>query len=100
VLAAAFLATKSCAARDEKVDQDEAIAIAREQVAFTPDKVQVRYVQRGIPPEGFWAVSLYTVGAGGKPDRVRVILVNETTGDASNAVPRPSAGTRDAATAV
>ena len=87
VLAAALLATRSCA-RDDRIDQNEAIEIAKREIDFVPDDAQVRYVQRGIPPQGFWAVSLYTVDARGEPKRVRVLLVNAETGDVSEAAAR------------
>ena len=79
VLLAAFLATKSCARHDNEISQDEAIAIAKEQIDFVPDKVQIRYLPQGIPPVYFWAVSLYTL-KDGQPARVRVVLVNARTG--------------------
>jgi len=79
VLLAAFLATRSCAKHDNKVSQSEAIAIAKEQVDFTPDKVQIRYLPQGLPPVYYWAVSLYTLEKG-QPNRVQVVLVNATTG--------------------
>jgi hypothetical protein len=81
VLLVAFLATKSCARQETKISQDEAIAIAREQIDFKPDKVQIRYVPQGIPPVYYWAVSLYTL-KNGHPARVQVVLVNTTTGEA------------------
>jgi hypothetical protein len=79
VLLVAFLATKSCARHENKISQDEAVVIARKQIDFTPDKVQVRYIPQGVPPVYFWAVSLYTV-KNGVPARVQVVLVNATTG--------------------
>ena len=81
VLLAAFLATKSCAGQDNKISQDEAIAIAKKQIDFEPDKVQIRYVPQGVPPVFHWAVSLYTL-KNGQPDRVQVVLVNAITGAA------------------
>ena len=81
VLVVAFVATKSCARHENKISQDEAIAIARKQIDFTPDKVQIRYVPQGIRPVYYWAVSLYTV-RNGAPARVNVVLVNATTGEA------------------
>lgn len=80
VLLAAFLATKSCARHGDEISQDEAIAIAREQIDFVPDKVQIRYLPQGIPPVYFWAVSLYTV-KDDRPARVQVVLVNARTGE-------------------
>lgn len=79
VLLLAFAATKSCARHDNKVSQDEAVAIAKEHVDFTPDDYQVRYLPQGIPPVYFWAVSLYTL-KDGAPDQVEAVLVNATTG--------------------
>jgi hypothetical protein len=81
VLLTAFLVTKSCARQQNEVSQDEAVAIAREHIAFTPDKMQVRYLPQGIPPVYYWAVSFYTLNARGNPDQVEVVLVNATTGD-------------------
>ncbi len=93
VLALAFLAARSCASRDEAIDQNEAIAIAREEVEFRPDEVQVRYVQRGIPPEGYWAVSMYTRDENGNADRIRVVLVHAGTGEISDTAPSGRRGT-------
>ena len=80
VLLAAFLATKSCARQQNEISQDEAIAIAKEQTDFVPDKVQIRYLPQGIPPVYFWAVSLYTL-KNDRPARVQVVLVNAKTGE-------------------
>jgi len=79
VLLIALLATRSCAARDDEISKSRAIELARPQAGFTPDRVQIRYLQRGIPAAGFWAVSFYSV-KDGRPDRVKVVLVNARTG--------------------
>ncbi len=54
--------------------------LAREEASFSPDRTQVRLVQRGIPPRAFWAVSLYDVGERGLPTKVEVFLVDRKTG--------------------
>jgi hypothetical protein len=79
VLFVAFVVAKSCSRQQNEISQDEAVAIAREHVAFTPDKHQVRYLPQGVPPVYFWAVSFYTL-KNGNPERVEVVLVNATTG--------------------
>jgi Peptidase propeptide and YPEB domain len=79
VLLAAFAATKNCARQENKISQDEAVAIAKAHVDFTPDDFQIRYLPQGLPPVYYWAVSLYTV-KDGNPVRVQVVLVNATTG--------------------
>lgn len=80
VLLVALLVSRSCAASDREVSQERAISIAREATPFQPDKVQIRLVQRGIPPRAVWAVSLYDVDVYENPTRVSLILVDGRTG--------------------
>ena len=82
VLLVAFLVLKSCARQQNEVSQDEAVAIARMEIDFEPDKHQIRYLPQGVPPVYYWAVSFYTVDSRGNPARVQVVLVNATTGEA------------------
>ncbi len=79
VLLVAFAVAKGCDRQQNAISQDEAIAIAKKEIDFTPDDVQVRYLPQGIPPVYYWAVSLYTL-ENGNPSRVQVVLVNATTG--------------------
>lgn len=85
ILLAAFAVSRSCGSTDQEVTKDEAIEIARNAVDLTPDHVQIRFVQRGIPPRGYWAVSLYTVDAEDRPQRVRLLLVDAATGEVRDA---------------
>jgi hypothetical protein len=82
VLLLAFLATKTCASRDMEIDQDEAVAIARDEVDFEPENVQVRFVQRGLDTRPYWAVSLSTENAAGVRQECATVLVNGETGTA------------------
>jgi hypothetical protein len=81
ILLAAFAVSRSCGSTDHEVSKDEAIAIAREAADIEPDRVQIRFVQRGIPPRQFWAVSLYTVDADDRPTQVKLLLVDARTGE-------------------
>jgi hypothetical protein len=81
VLLLAFVMLKSCARQQNDVSQDEAVAIARQEIDFEPDKYQVRYLPQGVPPVYYWAVSFYTLDERGNPARVQVVLVNAKTGD-------------------
>ena len=76
----ALLVSRSCASSDREVSQEQAISIAREATPFDPDRVQIRLVQRGIPPRAVWAVSLYDVDANDNPTRVNIVLVDGRTG--------------------
>jgi hypothetical protein len=80
VLAFAFLSARACQSSD-KVSSERAVELAKTEATFTPDRTQVRLVQRGIPPRGYWAVSLYDVGVNGRPIRVAIFLVDRKTGE-------------------
>jgi hypothetical protein len=80
VLIAAFGVSRGCASAGRNVTSDEAVEIARESTTFEPDRVQVRFVQRGIPPRPLWAVSLYDIDARGRPSEVHVVIVDANTG--------------------
>jgi hypothetical protein len=84
VLAVAFLSARACQGTDN-VSSERAIEIARAEVAFAPDRTQVRLVQQGIPPRAYWAVSLYDVDSAGRPTRVQAFLVDRKTGQITRA---------------
>ena len=79
VLAVALLSARACRSTDG-VSSGRAVALAREEASFAPDRTQVRLVQRGIPPRAYWAVSLYDVDTRGRPTKVEVYLVDRKTG--------------------
>jgi hypothetical protein len=80
LLLVALLVSRGCAAGDREVSQERAVSIAREATPFEPDKVQIRLVQRGIPPRAVWAVSLYNVDGNDHATRVKIVLVDGRTG--------------------
>lgn len=63
------------------VTKDEAIAIARTVAVIEPERIQVRFVRRGVPTShGFWAVSLYR-GPETKPTVVQLVLIDGESGE-------------------
>jgi hypothetical protein len=80
VLLLAFAVARGCGSAGRNVSSDEAVEIARESVAEERDRHQVRFVQQGIPPHPYWAVSLYDLGARGRPIRVILVLVDASDG--------------------
>ena len=79
VLGAALLAARSCASGGD-VTQEEAVAIAIEQLDFKPECKQVRFYRAGINSEPLWAVSLWTLDRVGAFKRVSVVQVSARTG--------------------
>ncbi len=75
----AFLATKSCARQDNKISQDEAVAIARRARRLHSGQAPDPLRAPGHPPRLLLGgVALH--GEERQPDRVQVVLVNATTG--------------------
>jgi hypothetical protein len=86
VLLAALVVARTCGSNNVDVSQEEAVALAIEHASFEPCKqrrcVQVRYVPRGIPVQGYWGVVLAEeLRPDGEPTRVESFLVNVETGD-------------------
>jgi hypothetical protein len=90
VLLGAVAVSRSCGSNDIQVSQEEAKRLAIEEATFTPCAseacVTARYVPRGIPVQGYWAVVLYDrLDSSGQPNRIEQFLVNVESG----AVTRP-----------
>ena len=77
--------SKTCASNRDDITQQEAVEIAIGAASFTPCERQicrqVRYLNQGIPPSGYWGVVLSEqVDANGQPNRTESFLVNASTG--------------------
>jgi hypothetical protein len=81
VLAVALLYARGCQDQSRPVTSDQAVELARAEVTFTPDRHQVRFLQRGIPPRAYWGVSFVEDGPNGVAAKVEVYLVDAKTGD-------------------
>jgi hypothetical protein len=79
VLGAAVLAARSCADATPNVSKERAVELARKEAVFEPEHVQIRFVRRGIPSRGVWAVSLYQ-GPADQPRRYQVVVVDAQDG--------------------
>jgi len=81
LLLVAFLVTKSCTRQQNKISQDEAVAIARKEIDFEPTRHQVKYLPQGIPPVYYWGVNFLQEDDNGQVVQTEVVLVNATTGE-------------------
>lgn len=80
LLALGFVLVHVVDQRGARVGQDEAVAIARKQIDFVPEDYQIRFLRRGIPSRGYWAVSFFIRKPAGGYDRVTVVLVDAASG--------------------
>ena len=58
VLVLAFVAAQTCQKGQIRVDKDQAIATAKQEIEFTPQRTQVRLLRQGITSKPYWIVSL------------------------------------------
>jgi hypothetical protein len=79
-----FFVSKSCGAGRDEISQQEAVDIAVEAASFTPCEAeicrQVRYLNQGVPPTGYWGVVLSEQIVDGRPTRTESFLVNASSG--------------------
>jgi hypothetical protein len=80
VLFVAFVSTKSCARQQNRISQDEAVAIAQKEIDFEYTRYQVKYLPQGVPPVYYWAVNFAKEDANGQVVHTEVVLVNASTG--------------------
>ena len=86
VLVGALVVARTCGSHGQEVSREEAIEIAKDEVAFTPCAergcVVVRAVQRGIPTRLVWIVGLAeSLDENGRPTRFANFLVDARTGE-------------------
>ena len=81
ILVAALLVSKSCGKTEAEISQDEAIAIAEQQVSFEPDRVNIRLVKQGLRQQEVWLVGLGQRRADGSYVVATNVLVDADTGD-------------------
>jgi hypothetical protein len=81
VLVLAFVASQTCQKSSIRLDKNQAIAKAKEQVDFTPKRAQIRLLRQGVPSRPFWIVSLSRPGkTSGTFSKLAVIRINANTG--------------------
>ena len=57
LFALTLLVAESCQQRQIRITKEQAIAKARPQAGFTPQRTQIRLVRQGLDGHPFWAVS-------------------------------------------
>jgi hypothetical protein len=80
VFVLALVFSQSCQQAQVRVSQRQAIATAREQVSFTPERTQIRLVRQGLESKPFWAISLSIPARDGAQARVATVRIDANTG--------------------
>lgn len=81
LLAVTVVAAQSCQQSQIRVSKERAIATARPEAGFAPDRTQVRLVRQGLNGRPFWAVSFSVPAASGDGyARVTTVRVDANDG--------------------
>ena len=65
LFAVTLFAAQSCQQSQIRISKERAIATARPEAGFTPERTQVRLVRQGLNGRPFWAVSFSVTAADG-----------------------------------
>jgi hypothetical protein len=65
LFAVTLVAAQSCQQAQVRVSKERAIATARPEAGFTPQRTQVRLVRQGLTSRPFWAISFSVPAASG-----------------------------------
>ncbi len=78
----AFFVVRGCQQDEIRVTQEQAVAIAREQVDFEPRRTQIRFLRQGLNGKPNWVVSLSIPGANDNEfRRLAVVRIDANTGE-------------------
>lgn len=81
VLVLAFVSAQTCQKSAIRLDKDQAIAKAKEEVDFTPQRTQIRLLRQGVPSKPFWIVSMSRPGKSeGTFSALAVVRIDANTG--------------------
>jgi hypothetical protein len=81
LFAVTIFAAQSCQQSQVRLSKERAIATARPQAGFTPQRTQVRLVRQGLNSHPFWAVSFSVPAASGDGyARLTTVRVDANTG--------------------
>ena len=72
LLAVTFVAAQSCQQSQIRIEQEQAIELARPEAGFDPDRTQIRLVRQGLNGRPYWAISFSKFSPGARVTTVRI----------------------------
>ena len=88
VLVLAFVVSQTCQKSSIRLNKDQAIAKAEQQVDFTPKRTQVRLLRQGLNSKPYWIVSLSRPGKReGTFSALAVVRIDANTGKVKDVKP-------------
>ena len=88
VLVLAFVASQTCQKSSVRLDKNQAIAKAKAEVDFSPQRTQVRFLRQGLDSKPFWIVSLSRPGKlEGTFSELAVVRIDANSGKVADVKP-------------
>jgi hypothetical protein len=81
ILVAAFVVARSCGSTEAEVPKEKAIEIARGEVDYDANEVQIRLVKRGLSQREIWLVSLVERDEAATVLHATNVLIDADSGD-------------------
>lgn len=82
LIVATAVAAQSCQQAQVRVSQERAIATARAEAGFTPERTQIRLVRQGLTGRPYWAISFSVPAASGEGyAKITTVRVDANTGE-------------------
>jgi hypothetical protein len=85
------LVANSCQRSQVRFNQQQAIALARQQVDFEPTQTQIRLIRQGVQSRPIWAVSLSVPTGPEQFDRLAVVRIDANKGKVVSVAAQPTA---------
>jgi hypothetical protein len=77
----ALVASRACQDQDTRIDDEQAVATAREAIDFEPERTSVKFLRQGVGSHPYYAIS-FSRGREGEPGaRLATVLVDARGGD-------------------
>jgi hypothetical protein len=82
LLVLTVIVSRTCQSSEIQLTQDEAVALATEQVRFEPENTQIRLLRQGIDRHPFWIISLSVPGPDPETfDELAVVRIDASSGE-------------------
>ena len=95
LLALTFVVAQTCQKSHIRLDKNQAIAKAEDQIDFIPERTQIRFLRQGLSSKPFWIVSLSTPGkTEGTFSELAVVRIDANTGKVESVRQQESARSR------
>lgn len=78
---AIFFVARGCQSEGIDLSQEEALAIARQQIEYVPDQEQIRILRRGISSKPHWVVGFERRDESGDSTDVTTVVIDAETGE-------------------